>query len=387
MKILHYLTFFSKPSETFIYDQINNLEEKGVDNHLLIKKRELEQERPFDKKKIHFLKIRKRFFVNKLLSKTSSRYRYRPKDPAAMTRAIKEVNPDILHAHFGGNGIPLKKLLQEYGFDIPMVISFHGTDILSDPELDPIYRREIEKLKNYEKLVCTAPSEFLKNKLIKYGVPEEKINIVPNTFNQEFLKHKKKEFFKPGKELKIINVSRFIEWKGHKYLLEALKKLTDQGNNNIRLTLVGDGDNRQEMEELARKLGIREKVNFTGRVEHRKIPGLLQEHDVYIQPSIKDNNTHQEESFGVVVIEAIAAGLPVVVTRTGGLPEAVVEEDKQFSFIVPEKDPEAISQILKDMASGDYQFQDNSTYSEKVTEKFSPKNQTDALIQTYDQLL
>ncbi|MFW5888474.1 MAG: glycosyltransferase family 4 protein [Patescibacteria group bacterium] len=386
MKILHYITFFSKPSETFIYDQINNLEDKGVDNHLLIKKRELKKERPFDESKIHFLKIRKIFFVNKLLSKIFSGYKYRPKDPGAMMDAVKKINPDILHAHFGGNGVPLKKLLEEYDSGIPLVISFHGTDIISDPELDPVYREEIKKLKDYEKLICTAPSEFLKNKLIENGVPEEKINIVPNTFNKEFLRHRKKQLFQAGNELKIINVSRFIEWKGHKYLLEALRKLTNQGYNNIRLTLVGDGDNKKEMEDLAKRLGVREKVNFTGRVDHKKIPGLLQEHDVYIQPSIKDENTYQEESFGVVVIEAIATGLPVIVTRTGGLPEAVVKEDKQFSFIVPEKDPEAISGILKDMISGDYQFQNNSAYAEKVTDKFSSEKQVESLLQTYKQL-
>ncbi|MFW5888117.1 MAG: glycosyltransferase [Patescibacteria group bacterium] len=386
MKILHYINTFSKPSETFVYDQITNLENEGVNNYILTQKRVLKKERPFNENKIYITKERKRYTTEKALHKIFYWRKYNLRNPKKFLKVINEVNPDVIHAHFGNNGIFIKKILEKYDLNIPLIISFHGTDITSKPALDFTYRQEIKNLKTYPHLICTAHTNFLKNKLIEYEVPENKIEMLTNTYNKNFSKARKESFFNYGDTFKIVNTARFINWKGHKYLLEAFKKLVDNFYSNSELTFLGDGDTRKEMENLAEKMNIKEKVNFMGMVEHQKIPEILKDHDVYVQPSIIDPDTYQREGSPISVLEPITVGLPVIVTNTGGMPETVLEDNQQFSFIVPEKDPDAIYQIFKRMISNEYQFRDNKEYAQRVMNKFSPEKNINKTIDIYKKI-
>jgi glycosyltransferase involved in cell wall biosynthesis len=387
MKILHYIKTFSKTSETFVYDQIINLENKGIDNYVLTQGRENKNERPFDKNKIFIFNERKRFLLEKVIYKIFYWKKYKLRNEKEVKKIIEKIKPNIIHVHFGYNGIPIKKLLKKYKFNIPLVIAFHGTDIVSKPAIDFSYRQEIKKLKSYKNSLFTAHSIFLKNKMKEYKIPKEKIKIVNNTFNKNFSNTKKNDFFRHGEEFKIINTGRFVNWKGQKFLLEAFAKLIKNDYNNATLTFIGDGDNKKEIEKLAENLQIRNKVNFLGTVEHNKIPEILKKQDVYVQPSIKDHKTFQEEAFGVSILEAIAVGLPVIITNTGGMPETIIEDNQQFSFIVPEKSSEAIYQILKKMVSKEYKFIDNKEYAQWVTKKFSPENNINAIINIYKELI
>ncbi len=386
MKVLHYIKTFSQPSESFVYDQIVNLEKKGVDNYILTQKRELADERPFDEAKIYVVKERKRHLMERVLHKIFYWRKYNLRNPKDFVRAIKEINPDVIHAHFGNNGVFIKKLLKKYDLKVPLVISFHGTDITSKPVLDFTYRQEIKNLKSYPELIFTTQTEFLKGKMVSFDIPEQKIKKINNTFNRGFSEMRKEEFFEFGDTLKIINISRFINWKGQKYLLQAFAKLVNNLYENAELTLVGDGERRKEMEGFAEEIGIKSKVTFLGFVEHKKIPEILRKHDVYVQPSIKDEKTHQEESFGVVILEAIAVGLPVIVTDTGGMSETIVKEDEQFSFVVPQKDPDSLYEVFEKMLSNKYEFKDNRDYAERVMEEYSTEKQISSTVEIYKSL-
>jgi len=387
MKILHYIKTFSKISETFVYDQIINLENRDIDNYILSQNRDLKKERPFNENKIYIFKERDRFLLEKALHKIFYWEKYNLRNEKEVKKIIEKLNPDIIHAHFGYNGIFIKKLLKKYKLNIPLIIAFHGTDITSKPVLDFAYRQEIKNLKTYKNSIYTANSFFLKNKMIQYGILKNKIEIVKNTFNKQFLNTKNNNFFKDGKDFKIINIARFVDIKGQKYLLKAFAKLVKNDYKNSSLTFIGDGNTKKEIEQLANALKIRNKVNFLGIVDHNKIPYILKRQNIYVQPSIKDLKTFQEESFGIVILEAIVVGLPVIVTNTGGISETVIEDDQQFSFIVPEKNPEAIYKILKKMVSNKYTFKDNANYAKKIINKFSPENNTNDIINIYKRLL
>ena len=125
----------------------------------------------------------------------------------------------------------------------------------------------------------------------------------------------------------VIVVGRLSPWKGHKTLIEAFSRLP-ASLGDARLLIVGDcifweQSYRDELEKLAEDLGIAERTVFTGHRED--IPDLLAASDLFCLPS-------QNEPFGRVVIEAMAAGLPVVATRGGGVPEIV--EDKRTGLLV-----------------------------------------------------
>ena len=111
---------------------------------------------------------------------------------------------------------------------------------------------------------------------------------------------------------------------------------------DFRLLIVGDGPQRDELQQLTEELGIGERTRFVGAVAHTDVPMWLHQFDVFAAPSRLDS-----ESFGVAVLEASACGLPVVVSDAGGLPEVVVHGET--GLIVPRDDVPALQAALKQL--------------------------------------
>jgi glycosyltransferase involved in cell wall biosynthesis len=124
--------------------------------------------------------------------------------------------------------------------------------------------------------------------------------------------------------LKMICVARLIEHKGQRYLIEAVRHLTDRGLDTT-LDLVGTGDAEPEYRRLAESLGVAERVRFAGYVPREQIAARYAAAHVFVLPSFN-------EGMSVATLEAMASGLPVVVTRTGGTDELVDEGVNGFSY-------------------------------------------------------
>lgn len=124
--------------------------------------------------------------------------------------------------------------------------------------------------------------------------------------------------------LRVICVARLIERKGQAHLIEALRRLTAEGRD-VRLELVGEGDARTMYEDLAQRLGVADRVTFTGYVPRERIAAHYAAAHVFVLPSYN-------EGMSVATLEAMAAGLPVIVTRTGGTAELVAEGVNGWSF-------------------------------------------------------
>jgi glycosyltransferase involved in cell wall biosynthesis len=116
----------------------------------------------------------------------------------------------------------------------------------------------------------------------------------------------------------------------------------------LRLLIIGDGPQRQDLESLVARLGIGAQVRFVGAVAHEDVPSWLNKLDIYVAASRLDS-----ESFGVAVIEASACALPVVVSDAGGLPEVVI--DGVTGLIVPRDSPGILAQRLADLLINDEQ--------------------------------
>jgi len=113
----------------------------------------------------------------------------------------------------------------------------------------------------------------------------------------------------------VASAGRLVGWKGTRVVIEALAQLPPR----FRGLVIGEGPQEQILRELARTLGIAERVRFLGRVPHAELPPVLSQCDLFAQPSIG------EEAFGISVVEAMACGLPVLASNNGGLPEIVAE--------------------------------------------------------------
>jgi len=151
--------------------------------------------------------------------------------------------------------------------------------------------------------------------------PELTIDLVPNGVDPRA--------FQPapiadGGPLRVICVARLIERKGQAHLIEALRRLAAAGCD-LRLELVGEGDARAAYQDLAQRLGVAERVTFAGYVPREQIAARYAGAHVFALPSYN-------EGMSVATLEAMAAGLPVVVTRTGGAADLVAEGVNGWSF-------------------------------------------------------
>lgn len=143
----------------------------------------------------------------------------------------------------------------------------------------------------------------------------------------------------------LLFVGRLVEKKGVRYLLEAMPQVL-RDFPSATLAVVGDGPLRPELEAMSRSLGLEEHVRFLGPVSNAELPGYYAAADLFVGPSIlaEDGDT---ESFGVVFVEAMAAGCPVVGSDVGGIRDVIV--DRKTGLLVREKDPDSIAAAIVEL--------------------------------------
>lgn len=149
----------------------------------------------------------------------------------------------------------------------------------------------------------------------------------------------KREYELPLNELIITCVANLRRPKGHEYLIHALNELKNEDVRFLAL-LVGDGPRRRDLEELVREIGLEEQVHFLGSRDREEIPKLLAISDIFVLPSLW-------EGLPTAVIEAMAAGCPVVATAVAGTPEIVL--DRETGFLVESRDPETLAQKIAEL--------------------------------------
>ncbi len=385
MKVLHFRRKFSLPSETFIYDLICNLEDCGIDNYVLTDDISLTKERPFPKvikiKRISFF----RRVYNKIFMSLDERKKARQNiyiDNIA--KYINKLSPDVIHAHFGIEGTEIYSALKKHNLNIPIIVAFHGYDVNVLPKKDEIYLSQLLELNTDKmRILFTSPSRFLKNKLISLGMNENKIHIIHNSYNQYFKNIKRKSYWQYGKEFRLLNIGRFVEVKGQKYLIRAFAKLIEKYPNST-LTMIGYGDLESELRAMCVELGLSNKVIFLLQVEHTKIPEIMIRHDVYVQSSIVAEDG-AEENLSVSTIEAQVCGLPSVVSNIGGLKEIVI--DNVTGMLVEQKNDTSIFSTLEYYIDNPNTIKEHSINAAKhAKEKFNKSEITKQTIKLYNNI-
>jgi len=169
-------------------------------------------------------------------------------------------------------------------------------------------------------------------------------------------------------ETRIISVGRLIPLKGQEYLISALSLIRER-IPGARLILVGDGPERGRLEKMTREAGVGDFVDFTGEVDRDEIPKLLGGSDVFVLPSVV-MPTGETEGLGTVLIEAMAACVPVVGSAVGGIVDII--EDGKNGILVEERSPEAIAEaVLKILSDEDFRTRIVSRGMEDAGERFS----------------
>jgi glycosyltransferase involved in cell wall biosynthesis len=147
----------------------------------------------------------------------------------------------------------------------------------------------------------------------------------------------------PTKPFTVLCIGTMYEVKGHTYLIEACRLLQERGIHFI-CNLVGDGPFRTALTEQVAQAGLVERVHFLGQRTRGEVIKLLQGAEVLVVPSIP-TRSGRREGIPVVLMEAMASGLPVVASGISGIPELV--EDGQSGLLVKPRDPQAIADVLE----------------------------------------
>lgn len=367
MKIGFVLGTFPTISETFIVNQITDLIDKGHEvsifafqqnNCDVIHQKILDYnllEKTFYSKDIQISKSARYFdFLRFLISnrrhvnfyKIAKLFDYSKHGKKALNlrnytrfKWILDYAPfDIIHVHFGTIAPYIAEMkTMGYFANTGFVTSFHGCDV--SPYLMHTYPKNYEILFQEVDLI-TANTKYTET-LLHQLTTSQKVEILPVGLDTGKFK---KMGIKKEDNFTILFVGRLIELKGSHMAIEILNLLFQKGRQNIKLKIVGEGELKHQLEESIENYDLQEKVELTGALSQERIIELMETADVFLLPGIYDK-TGRAETQGLVIQEAQAMELPVIVSDVGGMKYGLI--DGETGFVVKENDIEGFADKIE----------------------------------------
>ena len=196
------------------------------------------------------------------------------------------------------------------------------------------------RVMGWGKFVIVSSNVVARHMINDFKVPHDRIKLIPRGVDLDKFTYKEPDARQSKKEFTIGMVGRITPIKGHIFLIRAVSKVA-RIIPNIKVVIIGDAPEskpkyRQELETLVRRLGLSRHVHFLG--EQSDIPARLHEMDMLVMPSIC------EETFGRVIIEAQACGVPVIATKVGGIVDII--KDGKNGLLVPPRDWNALAEAI-----------------------------------------
>ncbi len=297
----------------------------------------------------------------------------------ALAQRLRSGGFALMHTHEYKSSI-LGRLVARQA-RVPWIASDHGLFTRGSwPKR--LYRLlEIVALRSAEAIL--VPSDFQRRKLLARGISPARVIVVPHGLDvASFLgragsrEATRRAMGLAGDDPVLLAVGRLELVKGHRYLLQALPTLLAT-YPRLRLWVAGEGSLRPRLAQQAASLGVAETVDFLGYRDD--VPSLLAACDLVVLPSL-------EESFGLVVLEAMAAGKPVVATRVGGIPEVMAGSEN--GWLVPPANPGALAAAIREALSQPAEAARRAQAgAQRVRERFQVSTMTESIAQLYRRVL
>jgi len=268
---------------------------------------------------------------------------------------LAEHKPDFVHVHaLYPSGAALRRLVGPVR--LPYVVTIHGSDLYSNL-VRPRWEDELRTVVSRAAAVVCVSSSLYRDAIARIGADPKRTTVIPDMYDDSSFTY----VHRPQRSAptRFISVGRLVKVKGHDVLIHSFAAAVRKGLN-ATLTLVGDGPQRIHLKELADAEGVADRVSLMGAIEPNKLSDALASSDVFVLPS-------RREGFGVVLIEALATGLPAIATCSGG-PEDIIQ-DGDGILIAPD-DEAALARALLEIASAINTF-DGQTIATRARDRFS----------------
>ena len=296
-------------------------------------------------------------------------FHYQPYSLALSTLMVdiaERFGLDVIHVHYA---IPhayaayiARQILKERNIELPVITTLHGTDITLVGK-HPVYKSAVEFSINQSDVVTTVSESLKKDTLDVFNIRKD-ILVIPNFIDTELFESDGicyRSNFAPDNEKVVIHVSNLRRVKRVTDVIRIFNKI--QQKIDAKLVIVGEGPEWENAQNLIHSFGIENKVRNVGKVKN--LYSILKVADLFLLPS-------EQESFGLAALEAMAAGVPVISSNAGGIPE--VNEDGFTGYVKPIGDVDGMAEAAIDLLSDDAKLEQFKLNARQHAQKFSLEN-------------
>jgi colanic acid/amylovoran biosynthesis glycosyltransferase len=242
--------------------------------------------------------------------------------------------PEVIHVHFGHNGIKFADLkkLNIIPKKVKIVVTFHGFDLM--PNKESYYKKIYASLFKYAD-TFTVNTLYLES--ILFAVRPNLRNVIrlPVGPNLKLFSKKEPKVREKNEPLQIVYCGRLIPFKGSHLILKIAKQLK-QLNTNFIVHIIGDGYLKEQLVLNSKKYEIEDLVMFRGALTQEAIKTIFEGSHLFLLPGIEEVKTKRAETQGLVIQEAQAMGLPVLISDAGGMKYGMI--NNETGFALPQND-------------------------------------------------
>jgi colanic acid/amylovoran biosynthesis glycosyltransferase len=286
---------------------------------------------------------------------------------------------DIIHCHFGPNGLLGHYLRQVGAIDGALVTSFHGYDVMqyvrqNHPDVyAPLFSNGdlfLPACDAFKKTLSHLGCDEGKMVTHRMGVDCSRLRFAPSRT--------------PNASLRLLSVGRLVEKKGFNYAIQAAAELAKKGQE-LRYDIVGEGNDRTELQALIDRIGVSDRIVLHGWKTEGEVFDLMSRADILLVPSITGRLGDQEAT-PLVIQECLAIGTPVIATNHGGISELI--SDGETGFLIPEKDVSALMEKITHVLTHPSDLDDVRARGRAAIEKhYDIDRQNDRILDIYRSLV